>query len=334
VIRKKKRFIVEEGAALIEEDLEDDLPIPSNTTTDEVQVCSDTTGDVKSDIPNELESNLGLYWTLVQSCQAYVLNTITSYNNIEVLRSTSQYGFNRGLKEFGELGYEATVKELDDNLLGRGAVRILNPSEINKTIRYDALNYLMFLKRKRCGKIKARGYADGRPQREYISKDESSSPTVSIYALMTSCLMDAIEGRKVATCDIPGAFLQADWPTDCDCYLKFEGAMVSMIYDIDPKYKKNIIFGKNGKRYIYAKLTKAVYGTLLGAILFYEKLSKQLVDWGYEPNCYDRCTFNKMIDGNQITIQFHVDDLKISHMKQSVIDSVLKDSTGFRLWCR
>ena len=48
------------------------------------------------------------------------------------------------------------------------------------------------------------------------------------------------------------------------------------------------------------------YGTLLGAILFYEKLSKQLVDWGYEPKCYDRCTFNKMDDGNQITIQFHV----------------------------
>jgi hypothetical protein len=32
-----------------------------------------------------------------------------------------------------------------------------------------------------------------------------------------------------------------------------------------------------------------------------------------------------MIDGNQVTIQFHVDDLKISHVKQSVIDSVLDD---------
>jgi hypothetical protein len=32
-----------------------------------------------------------------------------------------------------------------------------------------------------------------------------------------------------------------------------------------------------------------------------------------------------MIDGNQVAIQFHVDDLKISHMKQSVIDSVLYD---------
>jgi hypothetical protein len=204
-----------------------------------------------------------------------------------------------------------------------GAVQMLKPSEVNKKIKYGALNYLMFLKRKRCGKIKARGCADGRPQREYIYKDESSSPTVSIYALMTSCLMDAIEGRKVATCDIPGAFLQADWPADRDRYLKFEGAMVSMTCDIDPKYKRNIVYGKNGRKYLYAKLTEAVYGTILGAILLYEKLSKQLVDWGYEPNCYDRCTFNKMIDGNQITIQFHVDDLKISHVKQSVIDSIL-----------
>jgi hypothetical protein len=209
-----------------------------------------------------------------------------------------------------------------------GAVKMLKPSELSKNIRFEALNYLTFLERKRCGKIKARGCADSRPQREYILKDESSSPKVSIYALMTSCLMDAIEKRKVATCDIPGAFLQADWPAERDCYLKFEGAMVSMICDIGSKYEKNIVYGAKGKKHIYAKLTKAIYGTLLGAILFYQKLSKQLVGWGYEPNCYDRCTFNKMIDGNQVTIQFHVDDLKISHVKQSVIDSILNDSNN------
>jgi hypothetical protein len=60
-------------------------------------------------------------------------------------------------------------------------------------------------------------------------------------------------------------------------------------------------------------------------MLFYQKLRKQLIEWGYEPNHYDQCTFNEMIDGRQITIQFHVDDLKISHMKETVIDSVLDD---------
>jgi hypothetical protein len=67
--------------------------------------------------------------------------------------------------------------------------------------------------------------------------------------------MDAIEGRKIATWDIPGAFLQADWPADRDCYLKFEGAMVSMICDIDSNHSKNIVYGKNGRKFIYAKLT-------------------------------------------------------------------------------
>jgi hypothetical protein len=101
--------------------------------------------------------------------------------------------------------------------------------------------------------------------------------------------------------------------------------MVSIICDINPRYKNNIDYGKNGRKCIYAKLTKAVYGALLGAILLYEKLTKQLEEWGYKPNYCDRCTFNKMVDGSQITIQFHVDDLKLSHQDQSVIDQVLVD---------
>jgi hypothetical protein len=142
-----------------------------------------------------------------------VLNTIALFTNFEPSKSTPQYGFDRGMKEFGELGFEATMKELDDNLVGMGAVRMLEPNEVNNDVWCDALSYLMFLKRKRDGTVKARGCADGRPQCEYISKDDSSSPTVSIYALMSSCLMDAIDEQKVVTCDIPGAFLQTKTAT-------------------------------------------------------------------------------------------------------------------------
>ena len=78
----------------------------------------------------------------------------------------------------------------------------------------------MFLKRKRFRKIKARGCADGRPQREYITKLESSSPCMKTYALFISCLVDAFERRKVVIADIPGAFLSADWPADApDCWI-------------------------------------------------------------------------------------------------------------------
>ena len=100
----------------------------------------------------------------------------------------------------------------------------------------------MFLKRKHSGKMKGRGCADGRPQREYITKEESSSSTVSLYALMGSCLMDTIDGRKIITVDIPGAFLQGDWPQDeHHGYIMFEGIMVDMICLIDTSYYDKII---------------------------------------------------------------------------------------------
>ena len=85
--------------------------------------------------------------------------------------------------------------------------------------------------------MKGRGCANGRPQQEYITKEESSLPTVSLYALMGSCLMDAMDDRKVITVDIPGVFLQGNWPQDeHPGYIMFEGIMVDMICEINPSF--------------------------------------------------------------------------------------------------
>ena len=97
--------------------------------------------------------------------------------------------------------------------------------------------------------MKGRGCADGRPQQEYITKEQSSSPTVSLYALMVSCVMDVLDDRKVITVNIPGAFLQSDWPQDKHPgYIMFEGIMVDMICEIDPSYCKNVIWSKDHKK--------------------------------------------------------------------------------------
>ena len=112
-----------------------------------------------------------------------------------------------GLKVFGEAGLDAVGSEIRDNLHGRGVIEQVKQELVTRIIRNQSLPYLMFLKRKRCGKVKCRGCADGRKQREFISKEEAPSPTVSTPALMTTCLIDAIEGRNVATADIPRAFL-------------------------------------------------------------------------------------------------------------------------------
>ena len=119
------------------------------------------------------------------------------YFEIEASKATPQYGFRKGLTLFGDEGYQAAKNELKVNLLERGCINMLSWKNLTWDIRKQALGYLVFLKRKRSGKMKGRGCAVGRPQQEYITKEESSSPTVSLYALMGSCLMDAIDGLSL-----------------------------------------------------------------------------------------------------------------------------------------
>eukprot|EP00978_Attheya_sp_CCMP212_P040600 scaffold223530_cov39-Attheya_sp.AAC.1 len=119
----------------------------------------------------------------------------------------TQYSMKKGLKVFGEPGVNAVVDKLQQ-LHDRGALEPKNG--LSRDSKRAALHYLMFLKKKRCGRIKGRGCADGCKQRAYIQKEDASAPTVAIEAVMLSCAIYAKEGRNVATVDIPGAFLHAD----------------------------------------------------------------------------------------------------------------------------
>ena len=77
------------------------------------------------------------------------------------------------------------------------------------------------------------------------------------------------------------------------------------------------------RKVLVGKVTKAIYGILLGAVLFYNKLKGVITKVGFEMNDYDECTFNKMMNGKQCTIQFHVDDLKLSHLQQQELDNII-----------
>ena len=63
---------------------------------------------------------------------------------------------------------------------------------------------------------------------------------------MDSCLMDAMDNRKVITVNIPGAFLQGDLPQEEQPgYIVSEGNMADMICKIDPSYHNKIIWSKD-----------------------------------------------------------------------------------------
>jgi hypothetical protein len=52
------------------------------------------------------------------------------------------------------------------------------------------------------------GVAGGNKQRDYISKEDASSPTVATEAVLLLCIIDAEEKREVAVIVIPNAFIQ------------------------------------------------------------------------------------------------------------------------------
>ena len=194
-------------------------------------------------------------------------------------------------------------------------------ANLNCKERKDALIYLMFLKEKRNGVIKGRDCADGRKQREYTTKEEARSPTVAIESVMLLCTIDAKENRDVGIVDIPNAFMQVD--IDDTVHMKLEGKMTELLVKIDPKLYRPYVLIENGKTALYVELKKALYGTLKAALLFWKRLNLQLIKWDFELNPYDTCVANKMIRGNQCTILWHVDDLKISHVDADVVTEVI-----------
>ena len=104
----------------------------------------------------------------------------------------------------------------------------------------------MFLKDKRDRAIKGRAVAGGNKQRDYISKEYASSPTVATEAVMLSCIIDVEEDRDVAVINIPNAFIQTQVEDEKDmAFIKIRGVLVYILGDISPDaYKSHITTNK------------------------------------------------------------------------------------------
>jgi hypothetical protein len=185
-----------------------------------------------------------------------------------------------------------------------------------------ALRAINLIKEKRCGRIKGHTVADGQSQRSKYAKEDMTSPTVSNDALTMTFMIDALKRREVATADVPGVYLHANM--DDFTILKVVGQSAAILCKTNPKYEQYVT-EENGKKVLYLQLLKALYGCIESAMLWYEPFAGTLKDMGFVLSPYNNlCVANKMIDGKQCTIAWYVDDLKISHMKKSVVLEILK----------
>jgi hypothetical protein len=168
----------------------------------------------------------------------------------------------KGLKLFGERAAMAIITEFKQ-LHKKSVFKLVHMNSVSYEEQKKALRAITLVQEKQCSKIKGHTVADGSTQCTYINAEEAASPTVSLEALMITSTIDASKHRDVATADISSAFLQAD--IDELVLVMFEGVMVDLLIKIDPIYGNFVHTTKQGKKLLYVKLTKAMYGCMKAA---------------------------------------------------------------------
>ena len=77
---------------------------------------------------------------------------------------------------------------------------------------------------------------------------------------------------------------------------------------------------EDGRRTVYVVMLKALYGMMMSSLLYYLKFRGDLEAIGFQVNPYDPCVANRIIENQQHTVIWHVDDLKSSHVNKKVND--------------
>jgi hypothetical protein len=102
------------------------------------------------------------------------------------------------------------------------------------------------------------------------------------------------------------------------------GFLVEVFLAIAPNfYGPYVTYNKKGEKQLILICQNAIYGTMVASLLYNTKFTNSLLKIGFELNPYDSCVANKMVDGNQLTICFHVDDCKISHKNPMVVNDFI-----------
>jgi hypothetical protein len=106
--------------------------------------------------------------------------------------------------------------------------------------------------------------------------------------------------------------------------MRLDGILAESMVKVAPKlYQKFVTTNAKGKTVLYVQLEKAVYGMMKSAVFFYQKLVADLTSTGYTINPYDPRVANKIVNGKQMTICWHVDDFFIGHVDPSCVTTLL-----------
>ena len=102
-----------------------------------------------------------------------------------------------------------------------------------------------------------------------------------------------------------------------DVFMISRETMAELMVEADPTlYRKYISYGKKGEALLTVRLPEEHTN-------FYDKLVGDLEAQGFEINPYNPCVSNKTAEGEQMTITWHVDNLKILYVDRKVVSDTI-----------
>ncbi len=125
---------------------------------------------------------------------AQVMTDINSRATIQGASFSQQYIVQHGLKKFGQRGVDAATKEMDQ-LYRQNCFTPIDVSSMTQEERRKTVEALMFLTEKRDKTIKGRMVYNGKPTREWMSREDSTSPTAALESIMLTASHSGCKGR-------------------------------------------------------------------------------------------------------------------------------------------
>jgi hypothetical protein len=168
----------------------------------------------------------------------------------------TQMSAKTGIKKHGSAAVDAMMAEFVQ-LQNLHAYKPLYPKKLTYKQKRNALRSINLIKEKRDGRLKGRTVADGRPQILLYQKADVTSPTVYSDALLMSLLIDALEGRDVATADVVGAYLRAYM--DDEVIMQFCGEFVDILLGMKPEYEEFVVYKMASRFYMYSYSKPCMY---------------------------------------------------------------------------
>jgi hypothetical protein len=146
-------------------------------------------------------------------------------------------------------------------------------------------------------------------EKEQILFEDKSSPTAKLesftmIAAIAATGMTAARNWNTAVMDIGGAYLNADISSH-NVVMRIDQQLVKYFVDARPDWKG--VVRSNGS--VLVKLSKALYGCIQSAKLWFDLLSSTLVSLGYVKHSLDECVFSKRVDDHICYLVVYVDDL-------------------------